>query len=543
MSGVTKEEILSEISGAVTAAALPASATLRSASWAIVLNELNRWDGVTNGLTATFPAAPTNGDKFAVIGVAYAPATSLTMDGNGKTLFNLAPALPLPSTPINLPLVFTFDAYTDTWWLEFDFLLLGLATAANAVPSSDSNAVPTVLSISPNSTLARVGAASLDSVDMARFGGAFVYKPSAGVPVGGQGRLFSDWTSLWLAVQLTVGYQVIWIDEDADIQEVLGGSYDFQKRIALAARTGITPTVLTVGWAGGLVMFDGLSDVYGSLKLQNGWTSGAVIYNDINMRTPSLTLHGDAMLAAIAGNFPFIHHDYSANMDIWFKGRANELRAATGPDTAVVAVSNGGNIRLRLEGDKGTVTPGAFSCLDGSNLGSKVTISDYGNPNGLVSKVQNALTGSFGGFEYPNFAPEVFHFQGDLSAAVADDCLISNFVLSLATSKNVPGVIATPDPEVEHIVSHENQLRQIAWISDVALDATTALEILVDGVVVLTTGATVPLVGRVGTQTLLPFNPAPPYASLVVKGPTVNNRVAVRYRAGTVPGKISVRIQ
>jgi len=565
MSGLTKEQIAADVAAAATT--MPFTSTIYSANFLVEIKKINRYNS-TATLTALLPSNPPDGTVVAFLPVYFTGGGTLTISaGAGDYLWANGgpPYLPLRSSP--LPPVFysewKYDSSQLAWQMLNGWDIFSQSFIPDIIKISDSSGNYTSTSVDPNSLvgrsgtstisshiisqnalLARLGSSDISSVDMALFGGAFVYKPSALIPAPGQGRLFSDWPSLRTAVLTTVGPQVIWFDETVAL--VTEGTLDCQDRIALAARKGVVATVLSCGngTTGNDTYFSNVPDVYGSLTIKSNNFDAPVIHETVTGK--STTFHDGGLFDVYPGMQPAYLLEKLAGTttsDLYFNGRGNTIKQALAPDTASVAVKGGGVIRIRLQGQKGTIEPNSLACLDGSALGSKVQIFDYGNPNGLVSNVQNALTGSFGGLEYPNFAPEVFHFQGDLSAAVADDCLISNFVLSLATSKNVPGVIATPDPEVEHIVSHENQLRQIAWISDSVLDATTELEILVDGVVVLTTGATVPLIGRVGTQTLLPFNPAPPYVSLVVKGPTVNNRVAVRYRAGTVPGKISVRIQ
>lgn len=355
----------------------------------------------------------------------------------------------------------------------------------------------------------------------------FIYQPSAAFSFG---NVYKSWAALYAAFKLTQGPQTIFIDDA--VSTVPGGSYNFEKRAALVARNS-TPTATVLQFGDGAlaandVTLQNLVDVYGSLTLK----SRNVAANVYEAAAGSLLyLHDGSGFSADVGSKPFYAALTSGSRDIFFTGRSNTIAAATDGSPALCA-KNGTDVRIRLQGVKGTITPYALQFLD-TNTSTRVRIYEYNNDNGLISIAQP--TAVAGQLNYPRFTPEQYLFGGNLTAV--DDYLVVNGTPDVAT----PNAPALPSAKVENLVGVENQLRQIVWNSDAA-DATTVLEIMV----VMPSGPNpdythlVTLTGARGALPLLPFAAGPTYNTLIN---TLGARIAVRHAAGTAPGNTSVRLQ
>jgi hypothetical protein len=346
--------------------------------------------------------------------------------------------------------------------------------------------------------------------------GAFIYKPS-GVAAG---NLYTDWALLWAAIIVTKGVQLIWIDEDATISSSLPVNYDFENRISLSARLGVTATNLLFG---DNVTIVNLALVKGSLTLVSGSTTGAV-YNAL--AGTSLTFEDGGAISVQDGMLPFYKADGAGTRNIYFNGRSNTIKASAAFSPAMNA-SNGATIDIRLQGQKGTVTPYALTTDDGSNLGTRIRFWDYGNPNGLISIGQPTFVPN-GALHYPRVDREVFDFGGQ---PALNECLAVNGVSNSST-------IAMQDQYTQAVVGVENQLRQIIWNSQSA-DNTTVLEVEVQGSVGGSFILPVTLTGASGALSLLANSGAPNYTT---KFCVLGDKISVRWIGGTQPNAMTVRI-
>jgi hypothetical protein len=350
--------------------------------------------------------------------------------------------------------------------------------------------------------------------------GAFIYKPS-GVAAG---NLYTDWALLWAAIIVTKGVQLIWIDEDAPINSLAPVNYDFENRITLSAKLGVTATNLLFG---DNVTIVNLALVKGSLTLVSGSTTGAV-YNAL--AGTSLTFEDGGAIGVQDGMQPFYKADGAGTRNVYFNGRSNTIKASVAFSPAMNA-SNGATIEIRLQGQKGTVTPYALTTDDGSNLGTRIRFWDYGNPNGLISIGQPTFVPN-GALHYPRVDREVFDFGGNM----VDPMNLNQWLRVNADSDLNPS--ASQDQTSQAVVGTENQLRQIIWNSASA-DNTTVLEVEVQGSVNGSFILPVTLTGPSGALSLLANSGAPNYTT---KFCVLGDKISVRWIGGTGPNGMTVRI-
>jgi hypothetical protein len=352
-------------------------------------------------------------------------------------------------------------------------------------------------------------------------GGAFIFRPSA--PTS-SGDVYNNWPLLMAAVLATEGPQEIWVDESGLAEAAI--PIDFQNRISLACRNGNVATVLDFG---GGVLGDqsvlNLRDVYGSLTLRSRNTAIPVLASSSGNQ---LVFHDGGSFTTDVGKQPFYSAITAGSRDIYFNGRSNTIAASSAGDPTVLC-QGGCDVRVRLQGVKGTITPYAVAFGD-ANPASRFRMFEYGNPNGLISiAMPTAVAGQL---NYPRFMPETFNFGANLT--VVNDYAVVNG----AAADGAVNAALLPDSDVEAICGTENQMRQFVWNSDGA-DATTVFEVLVNGLVVFTTAGGA-ITGVRGAITMLPFGAGPAFATLFN---VLGNRIAVRYVGGTVPGRTTLRIQ
>lgn len=152
--------------------ALPFSSNLNSVPFLAAASEISRVDP-TATLTALLPTLPSDNDEVAFYAVGSTGGGTLTIGGNGKSVFLTG----TPSIQVFMPKdtpTFVFLKYSApdlVWRIVSDRLPLQLAAAANQILiSSNTDQQPISVAIADNSVVGRVGGGNIGSVSLSSFG-------------------------------------------------------------------------------------------------------------------------------------------------------------------------------------------------------------------------------------------------------------------------------------------------------------------------------------------------------------------------------------